>query len=106
MAVAADFPMKGRKESVMSGTITVKKVVTHPLFSMICVVSLLFILPRYGSMAVMVGCASVLSAYVAALPEHFRSRSGSMKAATCLVAAMWAAAAVITVLTLLGEIQG
>ncbi|NLS91262.1 MAG: hypothetical protein GXX96_03640 [Planctomycetaceae bacterium] len=88
----------------MSGTITAKKVVTHPCFSMMCFFSLLFILPRYGSVAVMVGCASVLSAYVAVLPEHFRSRSGSMMAATCLVAAMWVAAAVITVLTLMGEI--
>jgi hypothetical protein len=90
----------------MSGTITAKKVVTHPCFSMICVVSLLFILPQYGSMAVMLGCAGVLSAYVAGLPELFRSRSGSMKAATCLVATMWVAAAVITALTLMGEIRG
>ena len=96
---------KPRKEGVTSGTITAKKVVTHPYFSMICVVSLFFILPRYGSMAVMVGCASILSAYVAVLPEHFRSRSGSMMAATCLVAVMWLAAAVITALTLMGEIR-
>ena len=89
----------------MSGTIIAKKVVTHPCFLLICVVSLYFILPRYGSMAVMVGCASILSAYVAVLPEHFRSRSGSMMAATCLVAAMWVAAAVITALTLMGEIR-
>jgi hypothetical protein len=40
------------------------------------------------------------------LPESFRSRSGSMMTASCLVAAMWVAAAVITVLTLMGEIQG
>ena len=75
-------------------------------FSMLCVLSLFFILPRYGSMAVMVGCASILSAYVAVLPERFRSRSGSMTAAACLVAGMWAAAAVITTLTLMGEIRG
>jgi hypothetical protein len=90
----------------MNGTITVKKIVAHPYFSMICVITLFFILPRYGSMAVMVGCASILSAYVAVLPEHFRSRSGSMMAATCLVAAMWVAAAVIIALTLMGEIRG
>ena len=89
----------------MSGTITAKKVFTHPYFSMICFLSLLFILPRYGDIVVMVGCASVLSAYVAVLPEHFRSRSGSMMAATCLVTAMWVAAAVITALTLMGEIR-
>jgi len=90
----------------MSETLTAKKVVTHPYFAMLCVVCLLFILPRYGSVAVMVGCASILSAYVAVLPESFRSRSGSMMAATCLVAAMWVAAAVTTALTLMGEIRG
>jgi hypothetical protein len=97
---------KPRKGRVMGGTITAKKVVTHPCFSLICVVSLFFILPRYGSIAVMVGCASILSAYVAGLPELFRGRSGSMMAATCLVAAMWLGAAVITALTLMGEIRG
>ena len=90
----------------MSGTITARKVLTHPYFAVICGLSLLFILPRYGSWAVMVGCASLLSAYVAALPDSFRSRSGSMMAATCLVAGMWVAAAVITALTLTGEISG
>jgi quinol-cytochrome oxidoreductase complex cytochrome b subunit len=92
----------------MSGTITAKKVVTHPFFSLLCVVFLFFILPtlpRYGSMVGMVVCAGILSAYVTGLPEHFRSRSGSMMAATCLVAAMWVAAAVITALTLLGAIR-
>jgi hypothetical protein len=39
------------------------------------------------------------------LPESFRSRSGSMMTATCLVAAMWVAAAVIA-LTLMREIRG
>ena len=72
----------------MSETITVKKVVTHPYFAMICFLSLFFILPRYGGVAVMVGSASILSVLVAVLPEQFRSRSGSMMAATCLVAAM------------------
>ena len=33
----------------MSGTITTKKVVTHPYLSMICALCLFFILPRYGS---------------------------------------------------------
>lgn len=87
----------------MSETITVKKVVTHPYFSALCTLAVFFILPRYGGMAVMVGCASLLSAYVTALPEQFRSRSGSMVTASCLVAAMWLGAAVITALTLTGE---
>jgi hypothetical protein len=89
----------------MSGTITAKKVVTHPYFSMLCALGLFFVLPRYGSLAVMVGCAAWLSAYISASPESFRSRSGSMMTATCLVAALWAAAAVIAALTLMGEIQ-
>ena len=90
----------------MSGTITAKRVVTHPWFPMICVLSLFFILPRYGSMAAMVGSASILSAYVAVLPERFRSRSGSMMTAACLVAGMWVATAVVTALTLPGGVQG
>lgn len=84
----------------MNGTITVKQVVAHPYFAIVCLISLFFILPRYGGAAVMIGCAGVLTAYVAVLPERFRSRSGSMMTATCLVAAMWAGAAVITALTL------
>jgi hypothetical protein len=90
----------------MSGTMTAKKVVTHPYFSMICLLSQWYVLPLYGDMAVMVGWASVLSIYVAVLPEQFRTRSGSMMAATCLVTAMWVAAAAITALTLMGEIRG
>ena len=90
----------------MSGTISTQKVVTHPYFSLLCVVCIFFVLPRYGGIAVMVGCASILSVYVAVLPESFRSRRGSMMTATCLVAYMWVLAAVIAALTLMGEIQG
>jgi hypothetical protein len=97
---------KPPEEGVMSGTITVKKVLTHPYFSMICILSVFFILPRFGGIAVMmVGSAGILSAYVAVMPESFRSRSGSMMTAFCLVAYMWLAAAVITVMILMGEIQ-
>ncbi|MDB5389567.1 MAG: hypothetical protein JWM11_5213, partial [Planctomycetaceae bacterium] len=45
----------------MSGTITAQKIVNNPFFSMICFLSVCFILPRYGGIAVMVGCASILS---------------------------------------------
>lgn len=90
----------------MNGTLTAKKVITHPYFSLICFLSVWFILPRYcGSAVAMVGCASVLSAYVAVLPEQFRSRSGSMMTVSCLVAAMWIGAVVITAMTLMGEIR-
>ena len=90
----------------MSQTITLKKVVTHPCFALISFLSLSFILPRYGgAAAMMVGCASVLSVLGAVLPEQFRSRSGSMMAATCLVAVLWVGAVVITALTLMGVIR-
>ncbi len=89
----------------MSGTHTAKQVITHPYFSLICFLSLSFVLLRYGGIAVMVGCASVMSVFVAVLPEQFRSRSGSIRAAIVLVATMWVGAAVITALTLMGEIR-
>lgn len=53
----------------------------------------------------MLACASVLSAYIAVLPEQFRSRNGSMTTATCLVTAIWIAAVVLTAMTLMGEIR-
>jgi hypothetical protein len=71
---------KPREEGVMSGPITAKTVVTHPYFGMICFLSLTLFLPRYGGIAIMVGCASILSVLVLVLPEQFRSRSGSMMA--------------------------
>ena len=90
----------------MSRAITAKKVVTHPYFAMICYLSLIIVLPRYaGLAATMVGCAGILSVYIAVLPEHFRSRNGSMMAASCLLATVWLATAVITALTLMGEIR-
>lgn len=89
----------------MSGAVTARKVVTHPFFALTCFLSVMVILPRYGSIALMVGSASILSVFVAVLPEQFRSRSGTHMAATCLVAAMWVGAAVITILVLMGEIR-
>ena len=90
----------------MRETVPAKDVFTHPFFSTVCVICVFFILPQYGTAVVMVGCAAMLSAYVAVLPDSFRGRSGSMMTATCLVAAMWVFAAVITALTLMGEIRG
>jgi len=90
----------------MSGNITARKIVSNPVFSMICFLSVCFILPRYGDgIAIMVACASILSLQVLGLPELFRSRNGSMMAATCLVAVMWVEAAVVTALTLMGVIH-
>lgn len=96
--------VKPEQEGVMSKTITVKMVVMHAYFAMICPVSLCFILPRFGDMAVMVGSASISSLLVLVLPERFRVRNGSLMAATCLVSAIWLGAAVVTALTLMAKI--
>ncbi|MCA8986869.1 MAG: hypothetical protein KDA78_04475 [Planctomycetaceae bacterium] len=90
----------------MNTTFTLKKLVTHPYFSMFCVLTLLFILPQYGAMPMMFASAGILTACVAAVPEQFRTRNGSLTMAICLVTAMWVGAAIISVLSLLGEIQG
>ena len=90
----------------MSETVTLKKFITHPNFSLAFFISACCILPIYfGSAVTLVACASVLSAYVWVLPEMFRSRSGTLITATCLVTAMWIAAVVITAMTLMGEIR-
>lgn len=93
----------------MSQTITTKKVVTHPYFALFCFLTLCVFLPQYGGsyggVAAMVGSASLLSVFVAVMPENFRTRSGSMMPARCLIAVMWAGAAVIAVMTLTGQIR-
>lgn len=94
-----------RLEDVMGGTVIASKVLTHPYFSLLCFFSACFLLPQFSGVAVMLGCAGVLTALVAALPDRFRSRSGSIVTATCLVAVMWVAAAVVTALALMGEIR-
>ncbi len=75
-----------------------KRAVAHPYFSLGCVLAVFFLLPRFGSGAVMVGCAGILSVLVSAQPERFRSRTDSMRLAICLVIAMWIAAAVVATL--------
>lgn len=89
----------------MSETFTAKKLLTHPYFALGVFLSVCFILPRYNGIAVMMGCAAILSAYVVVMPQSFRTSSGSLMTAFCLVAAMWLTAAVITVLTLTGQIH-
>ena len=84
----------------MNTTVTLKKVVDHPYFSLIGFLASCVVLPRYGAVAVMIGSATVLSACVTANPEQFRSRSGSLTAAVCLVTVVWVAAAVFSVLSL------
>lgn len=89
----------------MNKPLRFNNVVEHPFFGLACFVAILFVLPRYGLTAVMIGCALVLGAYVAAIPDRFRSRSGSLTAAVCLVAAMWMAATVLVWLSLMGKLH-
>lgn len=82
---------------------SLKKLVDNPNFSLLSFVAICVILPRFGAAPMMVGCAAVLSACVSANPEQFRSRSGSLTTAMAFVAAIWVAAAVLTVLSLTGQ---
>lgn len=92
--------------SVLQATFPLRRIVGHPCFGWGGVLVLFFILPRFGGIAVMVGCAVLLSAFVWAQPERFRSRSGSMRLASGLVIGMWVAAAVVAALALAGGAQG
>lgn len=86
---------------------TVKQFVTHPYFALACFLAVCVFLPRFAGASVNMACCSgLLTMYVLMMPESFRSRTGSLGTAMCLVAALWAATAVITVLTLMGQIQG
>ncbi len=89
----------------MKTTDLLKKTLEHPYFTLAFVIAIWFILPRFGTPAVMIGCAIVLSTYVALWPDRFRSRSGSLMTAFCLVAFMWIATAFVTVLSLAGELK-
>jgi hypothetical protein len=80
-------------ESAMKASI-----VEHPAFSLVVVMAILFILPRFGETPTLVSCALTLTAYVAALPNQFRARNGSLKLACALVAFLWAAATLVILL--------
>jgi hypothetical protein len=82
-----------------------KRTLVHPYFSLAFAIFIFWILAQLGSAAAMLICAAGLSAYVWALPDHFRSRSGSLRPAFCLVSAMCFAAVVVAVLTLMGEVR-
>lgn len=78
------------------------KTAAHPLFPLACVVMTFFVLPRFGGVAMTLGCAWMVTAQLGANPEIWRSRSGSLKPALGLVAFMWLAAAAVGVLSLRG----
>ena len=89
----------------MLTTITRKKIVAHPYFSLGCVLAVFFILPRFGGVALMVGCAGILTAFVSAQPERFRNRRGSLGLAIGLIIAMWIAAAMVAALAVTGGLH-
>jgi type II secretory pathway component PulF len=83
----------------MNKTITAKRVITYPYFSLVCFFALCFALPRFAGTAItMVSCANLLTALVMATAKSFRSRSGSKTTAICLAAVMWVAAAAIALM--------
>lgn len=89
----------------MNKPLPFKKVVEHPFFGLACFVAILFVLPRYGPAAMMIGCAVVLAAYVAVNPDRFRTRSSSLTAAVCLVTVMWMAAMLLLWQSLMGKLH-
>ena len=89
----------------MKTTESLKSVMEHPYFALVCAMCMLFVLPRYGCVVTMVGCATALSVYVAVFPDRFRGRSGSLTLAGLLLTTMWILAAIITVLSLTGQLQ-
>ncbi|QDU58563.1 hypothetical protein [Aeoliella mucimassa] len=82
-----------------------KNVVASSTFGLIVVFTLMFWLPQFGSLAMAFGCAVLLSAYVLALPDQFRTQSGSLVPATCLLAALWMATAAVALMAWLGQLQ-
>jgi hypothetical protein len=77
------------------GKPTLNKLLTNPCFPFGFVLSVFFILPRYGSGVVMFACAALISAYVFAMPESFLSRGGSLLMAKCLAGGMWVLWAIV-----------
>jgi MFS superfamily sulfate permease-like transporter len=75
---------------------------------MVLTIVLLFILPHFipspfDGMVIGFGSAIVLTTCVYRQPHSFRSRSGSLTMAICLVAALWLCAVIGTVFSLIGR---
>jgi hypothetical protein len=104
MAGAPDAVRRTGKAEFMKRNALMKRTVVHPFFGLACVVFLLFILPQVGAAATVAGCAVILSTYVLALRERFRSRSGSLMPAVWLVGAMWMLAAAVAGLSWTGKL--
>ena len=77
------------------------------LVSVVFVVVTLFVVPEYlpapwDAIAMGIASAAGLTVLVCWIPESFRSRSGSLIPALCLVAALWFLAVITTVVSLIG----
>ena len=70
-------------------TSALKKLLTNPFFAYGFVLSVFFFLFREWGGVAMFLCAALISAYVLAMPDSFRSRSGSLLTAKCLAGGMW-----------------
>ncbi len=64
------------------------------------VILVLLILPSFGGTTMLVGSVIGFAAYIFLFPEHFRSRGGSLSAATCVIVALAVAVAVVFALLL------
>ena len=75
---------------------------------MVFTLVIIFILPQFipapfGEMVMGFGATISFTAYVLLQPDSFRSRSGSLMQAICLVTAMWILLVVVTALKLIGR---
>lgn len=64
------------------------------------VLAVFFILPRIGTLAVMIGCASIFTLHLVLSPELFKNRRGSLSTAIGLVTFLWLAVVVVGALSL------
>lgn len=96
---------KANRHSGMQRAGTLRKMARHPQFAALSVIFLLLLLPPLGASAMVAGCAAVFSVYVWATPEVFHSRRGSLKPAIILAAILWASAALVITLELIGGLK-
>lgn len=89
----------------MNGAMSSREIVSNPYVAFAIWFAMLFVLPGYGAVGIMFASASVITFYIAAVPESFRDRSGSMRTAHGLVAFMWALAALAGAMTFAGAIR-
>jgi hypothetical protein len=75
--------------------------ISEEALSAVCVITVLFILPQFGGVAMMIGAVIALAALVFLYPDRFRSRGGSLKAAIWLISSFAIAVAVAVAVSLL-----